>query len=254
MVMSRCSQSRRRPGRRLARAVGRGEPGAMAPDPLQLAVREHATWCDLVCRSHRLRPDADARMWWSDRRTPSLYPDAVTLDPTVGEFDVLGRIHDALCASVKDSFAALDLEPDGYHVLFDATWFVRPPGSTPAEAGDGFERVTDKFTFRAWRDRWGGPAALLLPGLLRTSAVTILGARTPDERYDRGGILHRTSIGGAQVVGLSNTFGPIADVARAATVHAPDAWVVGYDRADEVETLGADGFAGCGPLRVWARD
>src|SRR3954470_182239 len=254
MVMSRCSQSRRRPGRRLARAVGRGEPGAMAPDPLQLAVRENATWCDLVCRSHRLRPDADARMWWSDRGTPSLSPDAVTLDPTVGEFDVLGRIHDAPGASVKDSFAALDLEPDGYHVLFDATWFVRPPGSTPAEADDGFERVTDKFTFGAWRYAWGGPDDVLLPGLLRTSAVTILGARTPDERYDRGGILHRTSIGGAQVVGLSNTFGPVAKVALAATAHSADAWIVGYDSAEVVAGLGALGFVGCGPLRVWVRD
>ena len=225
----------------------------MAPDPLELAVRENATWCDLVCRSQRLRPDADARMWWSDRRTPSLYPDAVTLDPTVNEFDVLGRIHDASGASVKDSFAALDLAPDGYRVLFDATWFARPPGPAPAGADDAFERIGDKFTFGAWRHAWGGPDDVLLPGLLRTSTVTILGARTPDERYDRGGILHRTSIGGTPVVGLSNTFGAVVDVARAAAVREPDAWIVGYDDAGVVETLERDGFAPYGPLRVWTR-
>jgi hypothetical protein len=226
----------------------------MAPDPLQLAVRENATWCDLVCRSHRLRPDADARVWSSDRRTPTLYPDAVTLEPTVSEFDVLGRIHDAPGASVKDSFAALDLGPDGYRVLFDATWFARPPGPAVAGAGDAFERITDKFTFGAWRHAWGGPDGVLLAGLLRTSTVTILGARTPDERYDRGGILHRTSIGGTQVVGLSNTFGAVGDVARAAIDRAPDAWIVGYDDAEVVAALAADGFAPCGPLRVWVRD
>jgi len=226
----------------------------MAPDPLELAVRENATWCDLVCRSHRLRPDPDARVWSSDRRTPSRYPDAVTLDPTVSEFDVLGRIHDAPGASVKDSFAALDLGPDGYRVLFDAAWFARPPGPTPPGAGDAFERITDKFTFGAWRYAWGGPDDVLLPGLLRTSAVTILGARTPDERYDRGGILHRTSIGGTQVVGLSNTFGAVADVALAAAAHAPDAWLVGYDSAEVVAGLEGDGFEACGPLRVWVRD
>jgi hypothetical protein len=226
----------------------------MAPDPLELAVRENATWCDLVCRSHRLRPDADARTWWSDRRTPSLYPDAVTLDSTVTEFDVLGRIHDAPGASVKDSFAALDLEPDGYRVLFDATWFARPPGPVPAGTGDAFERITDKFTFGAWRHAWGGPDDVLLPGLLRTSTVTIIGARTPDERYDRGGILHRTSIGGTQVVGLSNTFGSVADVALAAAARAQDAWIVGYDDADVVATLEGDGFRAYGPLRVWMRD
>jgi hypothetical protein len=226
----------------------------MAPDPLELAVRENATWCDLVCRSQRLRPDADARMWWSDRRTPSLYPDAVTLDPTVSEFDVLGRIHDASGASVKDSFAALDLAPDGYRVLFDAAWFARPPGPAPAGVDDAFERIADKFTFGAWRHAWGGPDDVLLPGLLRTSTVTIFGARTPDERYDRGGILNRTSIGGTPVVGLSNTFGSVVDVARAAAARAPDAWIVGYDDAGVVETLERDGFASCGPLRVWARD
>ena len=226
----------------------------MAPDPLELAVRENATWCDLVCRSHRLRPDPDARVWSSDRRTPSRYPDAITLDPNVGEYDVLGRIHDAPGASVKDSFAVLDLAPDGYRVLFDATWFARPPDPAPAGAGDAFERITDKFTFGAWRHTWGGPDDVLLPGLLRTSAVTILGARTPDERYDRGGILHRTSIGGTSVVGLSNTFGPVGDVALAATAYSADAWIVGYDSAEVVAELGALGFVGCGPLRVWVRD
>src|SRR3954453_6766328 len=186
MVMSRCSQSRRRSGRRLAHAVGRGEPGAMAPDPLQLAVRENATWCDIVCRSHRLRPDADARSWWTDRRAPLRFPDVIPLDPAVTVFDVLGRIHDAPGASVKDSFAALDLGPDGYRVLFDATWFARPPRAAPAGPGGAFERVSDKFTFGAWRHAWGGPGDVPLPGLLRTGGVTIVGARTPDERYDRG--------------------------------------------------------------------
>jgi hypothetical protein len=226
----------------------------MAPDPLVLAVRENATWCDVVCQSHRLRPDADARIWWSNRRTPSLYPDAITLDPEVGEFDVLARIHDAPGASVKDSFAALDLAPDGYRVLLDAAWFARPPGPVTDDPGVTFERIADKFTFSAWRHAWGGPDDVLLPGLLRTGGVTIVGARTPNERYDRGGILHRTTIGGTQVVGLSNTFGPLGDVALAAARTAPDAWIVGYDDADVVTALGAHGFEACGPLRLWVRD
>ena len=225
----------------------------MEPDPLALVVRENATWCDIVCRSHRFRPDADGRVWWSDRRTPSLYPDAITLDPTVTELDVLRRIHDASGASVKDSFATLDLAPD-YRVLFDATWFARPPGPVAAGAGDAFERISDKFTFGAWRHAWGGPADVLLPGLLRTAGVTILGARTPDERYDRGGILHHTTIGGTQVVGLSNAFGRVTDVALAAAAQAPDAWIVGYDDAAVVAELGTHGFSACGPLRVWWRD
>jgi hypothetical protein len=229
----------------------------MAPDPLVLAVRENATWCDVVCRSHRLRPEADTRLWWCGSRTPDWYPDAVTLDPEVTELEALARIHDAPGASIKDSFAVLDLEPHGYRVLLEATWCARPPSSAPASpsaSGDGFERVRDKFTFAAWRHAWGGPDGVLVPTLFRAPGVTVLGARTPDERYDRGGILHRTSIGGTAVVGVSNTFGPVVDVGAAAIASAPDAWIVGYDGDAEVASLGVLGFSGCGPLRVWVRD
>ena len=100
----------------------------MPPDPLELAVRENATWCDAVCRLHRLRPTADPHVWWSPHRTPSGYPDAITLDPAASELDVLGRINDGPGASVKDSFAALDLAPDGFRVLFGASWFAAPAG------------------------------------------------------------------------------------------------------------------------------
>ena len=44
-------------------------------DPLTLAVRENAAWCDLVCRLHRFTPEGDGRLWWSARRTPDLFPD-----------------------------------------------------------------------------------------------------------------------------------------------------------------------------------
>jgi hypothetical protein len=227
----------------------------VTPDPLVLAVRENATWCDVVCRSHRLRPEADTRLWWSGVRTPDLYPDAVTLDPEVTELEVLGRIHDVPGASVKDSFATLDLGPHGYRVLVEATWFARSPSSSRSSVpAGGFERVADKFTFAAWRYAWGGPDGVLVPTLFRASGVTVLGARTPEERYDRGGILHRTSIGGTVVVGLSNTFGPVVDIASAASASAPDARIVGYDGVAEVASLAALGFTTCGPLRVWVRD
>ena len=96
-----------------------------AADPLTLAVRENAAWCDLVCRLHRFTPDGDGRLWWSARRTPDLLPDAVTLVPDLSVLEVLGRINDSLGASVKDSFATFDLTDQGWTVLFDATWVAR---------------------------------------------------------------------------------------------------------------------------------
>ena len=63
-----------------------------------LAVRENAAWCDLVCRLHRFTPEGDGRLWWSARRTPDLFPDAVTLVPDLSVLDVLGRINDSFGA------------------------------------------------------------------------------------------------------------------------------------------------------------
>lgn len=224
----------------------------MEPDPLDLAVRENVTWCDLVCRSHRLTPETDGRAWWSSRRAPTGYPDAITVSADATELDVLGRIHDAPGASVKDSFASLDLEPQGFRVLLDATWIARPPAGGAPGAPLRMEPVTDKYTFTAWRRAWGGPDDVLLPGLLRTAGVTVLGGRH-GSGFDRGGILHRTAVHGVEVVGLSNAFGPSADLVVTAELRRPEAWLVGYEHGDALDEALEHGFRDVGPLRVWIR-
>lgn len=223
-------------------------------DPLTLAVRENATWCDLVCRLHRFTPEGDAQLWWSARRTPDLFPDAVTLVPDLPVLDVLGPIADSPGASVKDSFATLDLTDQGWTVLFEATWIARPPGvgADPAVA-DEFRVVREKFPFLAWRHAWGGPQDVLPTGLRRAGGVTIVG-RVRDDEFVDGGILHRTEIGGTPVVGLWNAFGDWAAVAATASTRDPDAWIVGYERDADLDAALAAGFEAVGPLRVWHRE
>jgi hypothetical protein len=224
-----------------------------APDPLTLAVREHAAWCDLVCRLHRFAPEGDARVWWSARRTPDLCPDAVTLVADASEFDVLGRINDSVGASVSDSFATFDLTIQGWSVLFDATWVARPPGSGgDDETASTFAAVREKFVFAAWCRAWGGQADALPAGLRRASGVTVLG-REGDGGFVDGGIVHRTEIGGTAVAGLWNGFGAWADVADAASARHPDAWLVTYERDAGLDAALAAGFRAIGPLRVWVR-
>ena len=81
-------------------------------DPLTLAVRENAAWCDLVCRLHRFTPEGDGRLWWSARRTPDLIPDAVTLVPDVSVLEVHVTSTDAPTAEVvidtDDNIRAMD--------------------------------------------------------------------------------------------------------------------------------------------------
>ncbi|HVT75477.1 MAG TPA: mismatch-specific DNA-glycosylase, partial [Acidimicrobiales bacterium] len=61
--------------------------------------------------------------WYAPRRTAEFYPDAVTLHPRVDIDALLARIDLSPGASVKDSFATLDLAPHGFEVLFAARWF-----------------------------------------------------------------------------------------------------------------------------------
>jgi hypothetical protein len=222
-------------------------------DPLTFAVREHAAWCDLVCRLHRFTPEGDARLWWSARRTPDLIPDAVTLVPDLSELDVLGRITDSSGASVQDSFATLDLTDQGWAVLFDATWIARPPmPDADDEVASTFAIVRERFPFAAWCRAWGGPAGVLPAGLRRVSGVTVLG-REGDAGFSDGAIVHHTEIGGTAVAGLWNTFGAWADVAEAASHRHPDAWIVGYERGAGLDAALAAGFTAVGPVRVWNR-
>jgi len=82
------------------------------------AARDNAVWC-----SSQSTPGKWTDMAWTTRqRAPEFYPDAVTLHPFATADDVLRGIDDGAGASVKDSFATLDLSPRGFDVLFDGTW------------------------------------------------------------------------------------------------------------------------------------
>jgi hypothetical protein len=85
----------------------------------------NASWCDIVCRTRALPTQWGDDAWSVARRSPNGYPDAVTLSPMVDADAVLGRVEGSAGCSVKDSFAVLDLEPWGFHVLFEATWIRR---------------------------------------------------------------------------------------------------------------------------------
>jgi hypothetical protein len=226
-------------------------PGA---DALTLAVRENAAWCDLVCRLHRFTPEGDGRLWWSARRTPDLLPDAVTLVPDLSVLDVLGHINDSVGASVKDSFATLDLSGQGWAVLFDATWIARPPGTVADdEIASTFTIVRERYPFAAWCRAWGGPEGALPTGVRRASGVTVLG-REGDAGFEDGAIVHRTEIGGAAVAGVWNAFGAWSDIADAVVHRRPDAWIVGYERDTNLDAALEAGFSAIGPFRVWNRE
>jgi hypothetical protein len=92
-----------------------------------VAARNNAEWCHAMCRAHG-RPGAfDDRTCTNARRTPPLYPDAVTLTATASVADVLDRVDPWPGCSIKDSFARPDLAAEGFTPIIDAVWLQRPP-------------------------------------------------------------------------------------------------------------------------------
>ncbi|MCX4782905.1 hypothetical protein [Streptomyces sp. NBC_01264] len=228
---------------------------------LLAAAYNNAAWCAAVCRDGGFT----AQVWSSPRPTPPYYPDAVTLTRDTDTAALLAGIDTAAPhASVKDSFAALDLAPAGFEVLFGAEWIHRPagaPGAGPAPAL-AWSRISGPAELEAWETAWDGEEStgLFHPGLLDgetegTPEIAFLAGRDAEGRILAGAAANRTG----QVVGISNVFSadgtPDDEAWAGALTLAAALWpglaLVGYESGDDLDTALRHGFTAIGPLRVW---
>ncbi|MFI6906883.1 hypothetical protein ACIBKY_36885 [Nonomuraea sp. NPDC050394] len=226
----------------------------MTDERVLAAARNNAEWCDLMTRAHGITGHFGPAVWSSDRRTPPYYPDAVTLDPAATAADVLDGIDAGPWASVKDSFATLELD-GGFEVLFEASWIHREPPVDVAVPGEvSWEQVGDAAALRAWERAWSGGRdnELFLPAVL--DGARVLAGRAEGEIVC-GAVLS----GDERVVGVSNVFAAGRDVDEAwAGVLAmsarlfPGRALVGYE--SDVAAAARHGFTAIGPLRVWLHE
>lgn len=230
--------------------------------PKELLVRaaalNNAEWCATMSRSHGLAGDFGAQAWTAPARTPLYYPDAVTLVPGADRAELLARIDTAAAgASVKDSFADLDLVEAGFRVLFEAQWIHRPARAPTTSSELAWTVVGTPDTLRAWALAWDngdGNADLFRPALLDDPATVVLAGQSADGRLVGGAVASRSD----QVVGISNVFaldgGPAAAwpvVLDAANALFPTLPVVGYAQGEGLAAAVRHGFEPTGPLRVW---
>jgi hypothetical protein len=229
------------------------------------AARNNADWCAAMCAAHGLASRFDADAWVTERRSPPMYPDAVTLTPGVSGGGLLARIDAGPGCSVKDSYADLDLGSAGFEVLFAASWIHRSAGATgdlPSRTGRPgaivWSPVADPGELAEWAAAHGG-GHVFAPQLLGDPAVTILAGR-------RGGALVAgvvtnvsTVPGLGPVAGVSNLFAAAGedepDVWAGATVAVaarhPGLPLVGYEAGGSLAAAERVGFEPVGDLRIW---
>ncbi|WP_306965781.1 hypothetical protein [Streptomyces afghaniensis] len=233
------------------------------PFLVRAAARNNAEWCAAMCRAHGVAGGFGDEAWAAAGRAPVYYPDAVTLEPGADPDALVTRVDTGSPgASVKDSFADLDLTGAGFRVLFEARWIHRPAGAagparTPGPSDLAWDVVRDLDALRAWALAWdggAGNAGLFRDGLLAGPETFVIAGRSRAGRVVAGAVATRS----AHVIGVSNVFGWDGgpDAAWPGVLHVlgllfPALPVVGYESGDDLKTAVRHGFEPVGPLRVW---
>jgi len=217
--------------------------------------RNNADWCELVCRTHGVATARDHHGWVALRRSPPMYPDAVTLSEDASADELLRRLDMSAGCSVKDSFASIDLTAIGFRVLFEAEWIYRLPVERATDNPATWAAVRTPEQLRAFSAAHGG-GEVFRPGLLDDAAVVVLAAWHGDAVV--GGAVGNHS---DSVVGISNLFSTTAaaDEVWAGAVAAvsavfPGLPLVGYELGASLAAAHRAGFRSAGPLQVWLKD
>ena len=232
-------------------------------DRIVLAARNNALWCDAVARTHGVTCTTDDDAWTAASRTPPYYPDAVTLSPTAGEYEVLARVDDSDGCSIKDSWARLDLSMEDFARLVVGEWvWLDPSVRVTAPAAPTWRQVTTPEEMRAWVRAWASdPEAegILRPSLLDAPGVHVLAGHASeagDAPARTGAILNVTG----EVAGLGNVFALDGDeerawasAAAAARTVADGIPLVGWEAGSSVAAATAAGCERLGPLSVWLK-
>lgn len=125
--------------------------------------------------------------------------------PAVAGVRELERVRAAASWSIKDSFATLALEREGFRILFEAEWIVRAAIARRSAVGTRFRKVESEAELAAWERAWGqsaGQSRIFLPSPLERSEIAILAARDRDGGIVAGVVANRA----ADAVGITNLF------------------------------------------------
>lgn len=227
------------------------------PDPRAVrASANSASWCATVCRAHGIPGTLAVGQWRAAAPPPPFYPDTITLVPGLAPAEVAAAVPDRAGASVKDSFADVDLAAEGFELRLEARWIWHPQPSADGAPDVVWDVVDTAAGLAVWAEGSGqagtfGPQS---PGrvLLGREDVRFLLSRDGDVVVGRAALC-----AAAGVVGVGNVWagapGVWESLAGTAGRLFPGRAVAGYESGPDLAAALAGGFEAVGPLRVWAR-
>lgn len=223
-------------------------------DPrLRAAVDASVRWYDDVFALHGVSAGVADGLWVALGPPPAWHSAVKTLEPDVDVGAVLRAMETHEHGSVADSFGTLDLAPQGFDLLIDATWVHRQPAPAPGGLPPGWSLVTDPGLLEVWNEH-NETTAVLLPPLLDHPHFTFL-ARHEADLLTAGAVLH---VAGPAVV-ISNGWSIPARVLDLGEVVAcvdalhPGLPAIDYAWDEDLAALRDLGFTPVGPQRVWIR-
>ncbi|HYP61079.1 MAG TPA: hypothetical protein VEQ36_11685 [Thermomicrobiales bacterium] len=220
---------------------------------LDKAIRDNVELCTAVCRAHGIASREADGLWRTLSPAPPYYPDAITVESKPSSEHAAAVLDEIGGASIKDSFATLDLTTYGFDLLFRAEWIWCEPGAGGGRSTLEWLTITDPADFAAWRTAHGS-AESILPALFAEPGITVLGGSSPGTFV---GALISTLAG---VVGVSNVFATgvaTAEAWRELVAYVLAQWpgmpIVGYEKGPDLAAAINAGFEPIGPLQVWLR-
>lgn len=139
------------------------------------------------------------KVWGLHTVAPLYYPELITTGRTTTEEDIREILKFDHIGSVKDSFAALQLEPFGFRMLFGAEWICHPPINKQECEPQQWSLIRTEEEFERWPKMTGLEKSIPFD-LLGNQAIKIFYMDHPD------GFTGFIANVAADVVGISNVY------------------------------------------------
>lgn len=231
-------------------------------EKVRLCAANNADLYQAIFRAHGLPDHRTSGFWSSDAIAPPYYSNMTTLDPDATEEQLIeiDRLTDRLGRrpGIKDGFSKLDLNNNGFRLLFSASWIWAEPQKSSSSAPHGWAHVRDAAALDRWECSWkesGSPtdANVFTPALLSDPNMHIYG-RLTGGGFDAGCIVNRSpdAVGISNIFSLSGTPKAFRDaISLASIAFSPGLPLVGYDSGGALDEMKKLGFKPVGQLRIW---